>query len=194
MKVLIDNGHGIDTPGKRSPVWPDGSQLLEWEFNRAIANEVMVGLNYLNISAHLLVPEPFDVSLTERVRRVNTIASSEKCVLISIHANAGGGTGWEVFTSPGETTSDKYAAILFDVARRLLPEFRMRADYADGDPDKEAEFYMLTKTICPAVLTENLFMDTEQDCRFILSKPGRNIISRIHIEGIKKIWDENRIF
>lgn len=187
MKILIDNGHGIDTPGKRSPVWPDGSQLLEYEFNRAVASEVMIGLNYLNIPAQLVVPEPFDIPLSERVRRVNNIASRERCFLISIHANAGGGTGWEIFTSPGKTMSDKYATILFDVAKHLLADFRMRADYSDGDPDKEAEFYILTKTICPAVLTENLFMDTEIDCRFIMSKPGRNIISRIHIEGIKKI-------
>ncbi len=187
MKILIDNGHGNDTPGKRSPVWHDGRQLMEWEFNRAIANQVMVGLNYLNIPAQLVVPEPFDIPLPERVTRVNNIASREKCFLVSIHANAGGGTGWEVFTSPGETQSDKYAAILFDVARELLPDFRMRADYADGDPDKEAEFYMLTKTICPAVLTENLFMDTWRDCEFLLSEKGRRIITQIHIEGIKRI-------
>lgn len=187
MKILIDNGHGIDTPGKRSPVWPDGSQLFEHEFNRAIANEVMVGLSYLGIPAHLLVPEPFDIPLPERVKRVNNIASREKCLLVSIHANAGGGTGWEIFTSPGKTKSDEYATIFFDFAKQLLPDFRMRSDYSDGDPDKEAEFYMLTKSICPAVLTENLFMDTEKDCRFIMSKAGRNIISRIHIEAIKKI-------
>ena len=40
MKVLIDNGHGVDTKGKRSPVWPDGRQLFEWEFNRDIAKRV----------------------------------------------------------------------------------------------------------------------------------------------------------
>ena len=34
ITILLDNGHGCDTPGKRSPVWPDGRQLLEWEFNR----------------------------------------------------------------------------------------------------------------------------------------------------------------
>lgn len=35
MKILIDNGHGRATAGKRSPVWPDGKQLFEYEFNRA---------------------------------------------------------------------------------------------------------------------------------------------------------------
>ena len=34
--VILDNGHGEETAGKRSPVWGDGSQLFEWEFNRDI--------------------------------------------------------------------------------------------------------------------------------------------------------------
>ena len=31
MKVLLDNGHGENTPGKRSPKWSDGSQLKTYE-------------------------------------------------------------------------------------------------------------------------------------------------------------------
>ena len=37
---ILDNGHGIDTAGKRSPVWDDGTQLFEWEFNRDIVKRV----------------------------------------------------------------------------------------------------------------------------------------------------------
>ena len=32
--VILDNGHGIDTPGKRSPIWEGNTQLFEWDFNR----------------------------------------------------------------------------------------------------------------------------------------------------------------
>jgi hypothetical protein len=45
---ILDNGHGgmIDgvyqTPGKRSPVWPDGTQLFEGEFNRAIVKRLLL--------------------------------------------------------------------------------------------------------------------------------------------------------
>jgi len=58
---------------------------------------------------------------------------------------------------------------------------------ADGDIDKESDFYILKKTNCPAVLTENLFMDTENDCRFIMSEQGRKIIANLHVEAIKKM-------
>ena len=47
MKVLIDNGHGENTPGKRSP---DG-RLREWAYSREIADMVVVGLRKLGIDA-----------------------------------------------------------------------------------------------------------------------------------------------
>lgn len=60
----------------------------------------------------------------------------------------------------------------------------MRVDTTDGDPDKESDFTILKKTVCPAVLTENFFMDTERDCRFILSDEGRDRIARMHFDAI----------
>ena len=47
MKVLLDNGHGENTPGKRSPKWSDGSQLFEWEYAREIAKKegILVGIS-----------------------------------------------------------------------------------------------------------------------------------------------------
>ena len=38
--IILENGHGSQTPGKRSPIWGDGSQLLEWEFNRDIVRRI----------------------------------------------------------------------------------------------------------------------------------------------------------
>ena len=57
---ILDNGHGgiIDgvyqTPGKRSPLWPDGTQLFEGEFNRAIVNRLVTmcketGIEHVNL-------------------------------------------------------------------------------------------------------------------------------------------------
>lgn len=56
MIVLLDNGHGgivngeYQTTGKRSPIWDDGSQLFEGEFNRAIVNRIIERLTSLNIN------------------------------------------------------------------------------------------------------------------------------------------------
>lgn len=186
--VILDNGHGQDTLGKRSPKWADDSQLFEWEFNRDIVRRISEILKKESIPFSILVPETNDVSLGERCRRANVIfAKNKEAFLISIHANAGGGTGWECYTTPGETKSDKIATIICDLAKQAFPDEKMRFDYADKDPDKESQFYILKNTNCPAVLTENFFMDNEEDCKFIMSNNKRQLIAELHVAAIKKI-------
>lgn len=192
MKILLDPGHGENTAGKRSPIWPDGSQLREWEFNRDIARRVCTSLRTKGADVELLVKEDVDVPLTERVRRANDIVKKvgkNNCLLISIHANAGGGTGWEAYTSIGQTLSDKYATVFYNETQNYFPGIKVRTDHSDGDPDKESQFYILAKTICPAVLTENFFMDTLKDCQYIMSESGRQTIANFHIESILKCLD-----
>ena len=61
---------------------------------------------------------------------------------------------------------------------------RLRTDYTDGDLDIESDFYILRHTSCPAVLTENLFMDNQDDYNFLLSEEGRQAIVDLHVDGI----------
>lgn len=184
--ILLDPGHGSNTKGKRSPVWPDGSQLFEWEFNRDVCRRIQSRLARMNIDSQIIVKEAIDVPLKIRADRANAVYLKDpSSFLISVHANAGGGQGWEIWTSPDETESDKIATIIYTTAQAMLPQFRMRHDYSDGDPDKESRFYMLTKTKCPAVLSENLFYDNEIECRFLMSDYGREIIGKIHSIAIQ---------
>ena len=61
---------------------------------------------------------------------------------------------------------------------------------SDGDRDWEEDFYILRKSRCPAVLTENFFMDNKADVAYMLSDEGKEAIVRCHVEGIKKYIDE----
>ena len=187
--VILDNGHGKETPGKRSPVWSDGKQLFEWEFNRDIVRRIAEQLKAENIPFSILVPETNDVTLGERCRRANAIhaKNNKEAFLVSVHANAGGGTGWECYTSVGNTKSDAIATTICDLAKQKFPGEKMRFDYSDGDPDQESQFYILKNTNCPAILTENFFMDNEKDCRFIMSNNGRQMIADLHVAAIKKV-------
>ena len=192
MKILIDNGHGENTAGKRSPMWPDGTELREWEFNRDIAQRVFFALKRHGVDVELIVKEDIDVPLSERCNRVNEIAKAvgkNNCLLVSIHANAGGGTGWEAFTSVGETRSDKFATIFYEIAQEMFEGWAIRKDTTDGDLDKESQFYILRKTVCPAILTENFFMDTEKDCKFIMSEIGRRKVADFHVQAILNCID-----
>lgn len=193
MLILLDNGHGWNTPGKRSPIWKDGSQLLEWEFNRKVVNEIKRRLDMLRIPCIIIVPEDEDISLSERVRRVNNIYNEyPNTLLLSIHGNAGGGTGWEAWTSIGDDLSDYYAGYFYSSAEQYLRGWRIRKDLSDGDPDWESQFYILKYSKCPSILTENLFMDTEKDCTFMLSKEGVDTIAALHVDAIINIIDDNK--
>lgn len=193
MKILLDNGHGENTPGKRSPLWLDGTQLFEWQYTREIAMMVEHALRKEGIDVERIVRENLDVPLSERCRRVNNIckeAGTQNCLLVSIHCNAcnGKARGWEIHTYLGQSKSDEYATIFWNTAKELIgTRSKMRGDWSDGDPDWDSNFAILRDTRCPAVLTENLFMDNEEDCKYLLSPEGKLTIATIHTASILKI-------
>lgn len=194
--IILDNGHGFNTAGKRSPLWAGLGQLYEWEFTRKVVNALVPMLRSKGVDVRVLVPEENDISIDTRSRRANAIAKEvgrENCLLVSVHVNAAPtinqGTGWEIHTYTGTSASDKYADIFWKHARtQLEPKgFRMRGDYTDGDKDWDSNLGILRKTVCPAVLTENLFMDNRRDCEFLMSDEGLKIIVQLHFDAIMEI-------
>lgn len=150
--------------------------------------------------------------LQHRVNEVNRLCRKhgrENCIYVSIHVNAAGnGTGWMkaggwcAFTTKGQTRADTLAGCLYEAAGKHLAAYAsmleegkkagwygssqrpLRTDFTDGDADCEADFYVLRKTPCPAVLTENLFQDNAHDVEFLTSKAGLEAIVRLHVDGI----------
>ena len=179
-----------NTPGKRSP---DG-KFLEYAYNREIATRIVADLKDRGYNAQLLVPEPEDIPLSERVRRINAHCNTlgkSNVILISIHVNAAGNgtkwlnaTGWSCYTSKGQTTSDRIAECFYEAAKKNFPDRRIRTDYSDNDPDWEENFYILRHSLCPAVLTENFFMDNPTDLQYLQSRTGKQAIVDTHVEAI----------
>nr|DAU89483.1 MAG TPA: Cell wall hydrolase autolysin [Caudoviricetes sp.] len=203
MKILIDNGHGINTSGKCSP----DKQYKEYAHARKLAAAIVNSLVNKGYDAELLVPETTDVPLKERCRRVNSWCDklgTKNVIMVSVHSNAGGNgqwvnaRGWSVWTSPGKTKADDLATCIYNAADICLADYKqlftaedtarhqkaMRADWSDGDPDYEANFYILAHTKCPAVLTENLFHDNKTDLAFLTSDAGVTAIVNAHVQGI----------
>lgn len=192
MIVLLDNGHGslingkYQTQGKRKD-FGNGEIIYEGEFNRAIVNGIIEQLTELKISYVNIAPEYRDVRLETRVNRANKYPKT-KSFYLSIHSNAGGGHGSEIFTSPGDTKSDKIATIFGKEYQKEFPNRRLRTDFSDGDLDKERRFYVLTKTKMPAILTENFFMDNYGEYKTILNtREGRKKIIDYHIKAILRV-------
>lgn len=202
LLVLLDCGHGSNTPGKRSP----DSKLKEWAYVREIAGIIMEQLYINGIAYKNIHPEPNELGTTRydlslRASRANTFYKNtiKKCILISIHVNAASNgdwknaTGWSAYTTKGVTQSDLLAECLYDAAEEILTPLnkKIRTDTTDGDRDYEENFYVLKHTIMPAVLTENFFMDNKEDCEWLLSPKGKLAIADIHVKGILKYVDRS---
>lgn len=93
--------------------------------------------------------------------------------------------GWSAYTSKGSTKADVLASCLYASAAECFPAgIKIRSDWSDKDPDWEENFYILQKTKCPAVLTENFFQDNKEDVEFLLSADGKARIVKAHAIGI----------
>lgn len=93
-------------------------------------------------------------------------------------------TGWSCYTSPGQTGGDELATCLYRAAEKYLVGRKIRTDYSDGDPDKEAGFFILNRTKCPAALVECGFMDNRDELEFLRSPEGRKEMVAVIVEGV----------
>lgn len=194
MKILIDNGHGKDTKGKRSP----DRTFFEWKFNREIAIPLVERLKALGYDAERIVPEDeHDILLPERCRRVNAWCKklgSKNVVFVSVHANAAGSGDWKnargfsVYVAKNASEkSRRLGQIFYDLAMKR----GMKGNRATPPKKyKEANFYVIKNTLCPCVLTENLFYDNKEDLAILKSEEGKKMIVDLHVEAITKYLDE----
>ena len=189
--VIIDAGHGIDTPGKRSPVWKDGTQLFEWEFNRAVTAKIIKYLSASLISNVNLINTDNDIPLKTRSNTVNDIYRKYKdkffVYLVSIHGNAAEdsrASGIEAFTTTGITVCDTLADMHLEELKTL--GWRMRTQNT-SKLNKDLDFWILKQTECPSVLTESGFYTNEEECKKMMDRYWRNQIAMAHIRAVVKI-------
>lgn len=187
VKILIDNGHGDNTKGKQSP---DG-RLKEYAFARDIAKRIESCLKCKGYDVQRIVPEDFDISLAIRCKRVNDICrkvGTKNVLLVSIHSNAVGNGKW--YSARGfsahvgknaSANSKRLAACLWNKAIEL----GLKGNRAvPNEKYIVQDLAMCRDTLCPAVLTENLFYDNKDDLEYLLSEEGKAAITKLHVEGI----------
>lgn len=192
--VFLDNGHGSNTKGKCSP----DKSILEYKYCREIAAKLKPALEAEGIVVEMITPEEKDISLTTRVHRVNDLYKKYKdthhCCLISLHLNAAGcagewlkASGWTGWVANNASEkSKKLAQLLYDAAADLGLKGNR---WVPAHKYWSANYTILAKTNCPAVLTENLFQDNKNDVKLLLSEEGKNKIIKLHVEGIKKYME-----
>lgn len=161
-RYIIDPGHGGSDPGAMSFGFKESDIVL------AVSKKLVTLMQNDDRFLKPLMTRISDnlVSLEGRAK----LANDADVIFISIHANAsnGNGTGFECFTSPGQTKSDELATELLEAYHEELGDLLPgRYDWKDGDPDKEAKFTVLAKTKGPAVLFELGFIDNTNDRKLL---------------------------
>lgn len=221
LTVILGTAHGKNVAGKRSPdgkfqEWQYSREIVESLREELAKHDDLVDV-FVDIPA-AEVPLPQQAELTRRVRYVNQLCAhrhTERCIYVSIHVDAASSGewknagGWTAYTSPGRTRSDILATYLYEAAEKHLAGYAakmeegkkkglygnnqkpFRKDTSDGDPDKEANFYVLVRTKCAAVLTENLFQDNKADVAFLTSEEGKKAIVALHKEAILRFAEHN---
>lgn len=175
--IILDFGHGgLNDDGKYTTApskmhkFPNGQVAYEGVLNRQIGGMLYTMLRSyhpdINVECTVREDDPKDLSLGWRVRVANKYPVNET-IFISIHSNAFNSRvrGFELYTTRGVTLSDTLAEEIATQVEHLYEELslKLRYDFSDGDRDKEADFYVLRKTKCPAVLIECLFFDNWED-------------------------------
>lgn len=214
--VILDNGHGADTKGKCSPLIDfhynkdftsiEDGRYREYLFTRRVVLSAMPKLKELGYNVIQLVSELKDISLKERVRRINQYCSkygAGNCILVSVHSNAAGNgdwmnaRGWSIWTTRGQNNSDKLATCIYDAAKenienddKYTAKTKIRVDFKDGDADYESNFYIIKGANCPSVLIENMFHDSREDVKYLESMNGFNRVVKTIVDGVKKYADK----
>lgn len=173
--IALDDGHGMTTPGKRSPILPDGTYMPENEFNRTVVKYLAQDLERNGFLVLLVAPGDDDTPLATRTGLANnTIKNKYNCpadIYISVHANAATGnwnnaTGLETFIY---TKTDSQTERL----GRLVRDNLLKGTFQKDRGLKRADFHVLRETHMPAVLVECGFMDNKSDIQLLLSDSFR---------------------
>ncbi len=184
--IVLDAGHGIDTPGKRTPPIKElgGRVIHEFEFNKAVVDKLKTLLENCGFKVLLTAQGTKDVPLADRV----TVANKNNAdAFISIHYDALDGafneqdgkaeaSGHSIFHYPNSASGEKLANCIFEQMKKGTLQKNRGV--------KNSDFYVLRKTRCVAVLSENGFMDNKTEAILMLDQSFINEVATEHAKGI----------
>ncbi|MCA0970848.1 N-acetylmuramoyl-L-alanine amidase [Halobacillus litoralis] len=181
--VALDDGHGIHTAGKRTPIIPElGRSIRENEFNRAVVRLLKKELERSGFDTLLVASTDEDVSLKNRVDLANTRRAD---IYVSIHYNAFDGSfsgsnpsGIEIYVYPG--TLNKESGKLANAVGKYLRQGTKQ----NWRGIKEANFYVLRESMMPAILTENGYMDNKNEALLMVDENFQLEVAIEHAKGI----------
>lgn len=180
-KIYSSAGHGGYDPGAV------GNGLQEKDLTLKIENYMCEYLQDYDVEIKRARTNDRTVGLTARTNEANKWGAD---VLVDIHINAGGGTGHEDFVWNGGVR--KETLVYQDDMHDALSSFYSDNGIRDRG-QKQYNFHMCRESSMPAILTENLFIDTKSDAKFLSKESNLKKIGEAHAKGLIKYLDLKRL-
>lgn len=191
MVIEVDNGHGSNTAGKCSP---DG-QHREYKWTREFAERLCIALINRGHDARRLVTENWDVSIRERVRRVNDLCAKEgknNVLLLSMHNDAMPPNDNKWHTAQGFSARVSLNASSKSKRLATLIAQQMQAEGICVRTPQRGQWYwpqnlgICRDTNCPAVLCENLFQDNHEDVALLHKEEFLQKLTDVYVKAIEE--------
>lgn len=188
LKIALDAGHYLHTPGKRVPYALDPNETREWVLNDRIARLVEQELANYDDCTVLRVDDTTgetEVTLASRVRAAEVWGAQ---LYLSIHHNAGinGGEGGGIVIYTAPNASARAKEVQQAIYERAVSNTGLRGNRAN--PVASAQLYVLTNTKMPAVLCEFGFMDSTSDAPVILTETFARQVARGVVAALVEVY------
>jgi N-acetylmuramoyl-L-alanine amidase len=172
--VVVDPGHGGSDSGAT------GQGLREATLTLTLSKRLRAALlRRFEVRVEMTRTTDRAVELDRRAKFANDLGAD---YFVAVHINAGGGTGYEDFVhtsaAPNSETSRRRSTVHDAVVKFMKTH---------GMPDRgrsRANFAVLRETNMPAILTENLFIDTPGDARLLKDDAFLTGVAEAHAKGI----------
>lgn len=175
-KIFLDKGHGGSDPGAVA------NGLKEKDLTHRIVEYAMDYLeaNYTGFEQRTTRTGDQTLTLSQRAKMANGWGAD---VFISVHINAGKGTGFESYVYNGGVSSQT-VALQNVLHNEILTAMRQFGNITDRGK-KRANYAVLRETKMPAVLTENLFIDSN-DAKYLKNEAFLKAVGEAHARGVAK--------
>jgi N-acetylmuramoyl-L-alanine amidase len=175
-KIFLDKGHGGSDPGAVANGLQEKTlthQIVEYAVNHLFEN-------YTGFELRVSRAGDQTLTLSQRAKMANDWGAD---VFVSVHINAGKGTGFESYIYNGGVSSQTVA--LQNVLHgEILSAMRGFGAITDRGK-KRANYAVLRETKMPAVLTENLFIDSN-DAKYLKNEAFLKAVGEAHARGVAK--------
>lgn len=175
MKVFISAGHGGSDPGAVA------NGVKEKDLNLSITKACSDELKSHGVEVKMSRTKDENDPLSEEIRECNTFSPD---LAVSIHNNAGGGDGAEVFHSHlggnGKTLAENILSEIVKVGQNS------RGAKVRKNSNGKDYYGFIRETVCPAVIVECAFVDNASDLKILATESDRQKVGRAIAKGVLK--------